>query len=111
MIETAQGIESTQTASGPEVLCELLCAQIASAHEGNLPRVEQLCAQAEGVVAQMKGAGSDLSFNDAQRARLKQLYGELILTLQAEHADVGGRLKKLRQVKRAVGAYGGRGKR
>ena len=110
MMDNAESIESARTANGPETLCELLCAQIASAHEGNLPRVEQLCAQAEGVVTHMKGAGSDLSFNDAQRTRLKQLYSELTLTLQAERADVGGRLKRLRRVKRAVGAYGGRGK-
>jgi len=34
------------------------------------------------------------------------LYGELTLALRAERGDVQSKLRQLRQVKRAVGAYG-----
>ena len=99
--------EQVQTSDAPEVLCRLLCAQIASAREGNLSQVERLCAEAEDVVTQVKGAEGALLLTIAQKTRLEQLYRDLVLTLQAERADVGGRLKQLRKVKRAVGAYGG----
>ena len=110
MIDNARNVKPVQPSKAPEVLCRLLCAQIASAHEGNLVQVERLCAQAEDVVTRMRSAGGGSPLTDAQRTRLGQLYSELVLTLQAERAGVGGRLKQLRQVKKAVGTYGGRKK-
>ena len=110
MVDNARNIESAQSSEAPDVLCKLLCAQIVSARDGNLSHVERLCAQAEDVVTQVKGTDAGSSLTEAQRTRLEQLYGELVLTLQAERADVGGRLKQLRRVKKAVGAYGGKGK-
>ncbi len=95
-----------QTTDASAELCDLLSAQIAHAHDGNLVHVERLCARADAIVTQLKETGSDHSVTGSQRARLAQLYDELVLTLKAEHADVEDRLKQLRRVKRAVGVYG-----
>jgi hypothetical protein len=92
-----------------EELCHLLDEQVASAREGNLSRVEQLSVQAEGIVAKMTREGADEpSLSDERREHLKRLYAELVLTLRAEQAGTQARLRQLRQVKRAVGAYAGR---
>jgi hypothetical protein len=106
-VGNVQNVEQVQASEVPELLCRLLRAQIASARDGNLSQVERLCAEAEDVVTQVKGAEVASVLTAAQRTRLEQLYRDLVLTLQAERADVGGRLKQLRNVKKAVGAYGG----
>jgi hypothetical protein len=99
---------ATQTATSDrvETLCDLLTAQVVCAREGNLGRLEQLCMRADDIVAQMKETDCNCLISGPQRERLEQLYKELALTLGAERADVDSRLKQLRQVKRAVGAYG-----
>lgn len=89
-------------------LCDLLAAQIACVRDGDLVQVERLCARADDMVTWMKQTGAHQCVTGPQRTRLRQLYDELTLALQAEHVDVEARLKQLRQVKRAVGAYGGR---
>ncbi len=89
-------------------LCDLLAMQIACARDGDLTRVEQLCARADVLVMRLNEPGANNDAPASQRARLQRLYEELVLTLEAEHADVGTRLRQLRQVKRAVVAYGGK---
>ncbi len=90
-------------------LCRVLEEQIMSVREGNLAQVELSSVRADAIIAKMTPEGTDKpSLSDGDRERLKRLYAELVLTLRAEHADVQTRLKQLRQVKRAVGAYGGK---
>jgi len=90
-------------------LCHVLDEQITSVREGNLAQVEQLTVQADGIIAKMTPEGKGKpSLGEGDRERLKRRYAELVLTLRAEHADVQTRLRQLRQVKRAVGAYGGK---
>lgn len=83
-------------------LHRLLDGQLAAGREGDFPRAEQLGKQANGVVAGIVRRGA---ITETQRHALEQSYGELILVLRAHQADVQGRLRQLRQVKRAVGAY------
>ena len=90
-----------------EELSHLLIQQIACAREGNLGQVEQLAARADALVAglvQSQEHGTTL--NESEIVPLKRLYGELTLALRAERGDVQSKLRQLRQVKRAVGAYG-----
>jgi hypothetical protein len=88
-------------------LSRLLVRQIACAREGNLGQVEQLAARADGLVAGMiQSHEHTVTLNESQRAHLKRLYDELTLALRAERSDVQSKLRQLRQVKRAVGAYG-----
>lgn len=108
MTADADHTSATQASSTFAELCELLSAQVACARDGNLVQVEQLCARADHVIARIRETGAYHYVTELQRIRLEQLYEELVLMLQAEHADVETRLKQLRQVKRAVGAYGGR---
>jgi len=87
-------------------LHHLLEGQLAAGHEGNFARMVQLSELANAVVGRMIAHGSDVPAGmGARRRELKQLYDELILMLRAEQADVQGKLKQLRQMKRAVGAY------
>ena len=87
-------------------LYHLLEGQLAAGREGDLSRVEQLGEQANAVVAGIARNGGDLSAVLGTRGGdVKRLYDELILMLQAERSDVQGKLKKVRQVKRAAGAY------
>ncbi len=104
-----------QSAPGDEArdlsadLCDLLQEQIASVREGNLSRVERLGVEADAVIAKIMQRGPEGSFVvEARRSGLERLYEELALALQAECDDVRGRLKQLRQVRRAFGAYRGR---
>ena len=110
MTADAHAISETRTSDTFAELCDLLVAQITCAQDGRLAQVEQLGARADAVIARMRETGADRDVTDAQRIRLKRLYDELVLTLQAEHADVGARLRQLRRVRRAVGAYGGKAK-
>jgi hypothetical protein len=64
--------------------------------------MERLGEQANAVVARIVRQGGDLGLRQGD---LKRSYHELILTLRAEQADVQGKLKQLRRVKRVVGAY------
>ncbi len=90
-----------------EELSCLLRGQIAGVREGQLDQVERLAARAETLVAGMirdrQYAGT---LEESQRAHLTRLYDELTLALRAERGDVETRLTQLRQVKRAVVAYG-----
>jgi hypothetical protein len=90
-----------------EELSRLLVRQIACAREGNLGQVEQLAARADGLVAGMvQGHEHTVTLNESERVPLKRLYDELTLALRAERSDVQSKLRQLRQVKRAVVAYG-----
>jgi hypothetical protein len=85
----------------------LLDEQIAAVRGGDFGRVDRLSVQTGHLVAQVvRNAGRDPSPGSAGRDRLRQLYNELILALQAECDDVQAKLKQLRRVKQAVGAYG-----
>ena len=53
--------------------------------------------------------GEAPALTEAQRASVKHLYGELTLALRAERGEVQAKQKQLRQVKRAIGAYGRQG--
>ena len=110
MADDAHTTDAAQTSGRFAELCDLLAAQIACAQDGSFAQVEQLCVRAGDIVAEMTETGAHRNAPASQRIRLGQLYEELVLMLHAEHADVEARLKKLRQVKRAVGAYGGRAK-
>jgi hypothetical protein len=85
----------------------LLDEQIAAVRGGDFGRVDRLSARMGDLVAQVvRSAGRDPSWENGGRTRLRQLYNELILALQAECDDVQAKLKQLRRVKQAVGAYG-----
>ena len=87
-------------------LHRLLDEQLTAGREGNLSRVEQLGEQANAVVEEIVQQGDEMSaVLGAHRRSLERSYGELILMLRAQQADVQGRLRQLRRVKRAVGAY------
>ncbi len=90
-----------------EELSRLLRQQIDDVREGQLDRVERLAARAEtlvaGVIHDRQRAGT---LAESQRAHLARLYEELALALRAERGDVQAKLRQLRQVKRAIGAYG-----
>lgn len=108
MTDDTRHSPEAQTSETFAELCDLLSAQIACARDGRLVQVERLCVHADDVVTRMGQTGANHSVSDSERICLQQLYDELVLTLQAEQADVEVRLKQLRQVKRVVGAYGGR---
>lgn len=103
---------SSKTALGgmAERLEELSCllrGQIAGVREGQLDQVERLAARAETLVAGMiRDRQRTGTLEESQRAHLIRLYDELTLVLRAERGDVQTRLTQLRQVKRAVVAYG-----
>jgi hypothetical protein len=87
-------------------LCRLLEGQLAAGREGDLPRIERLGEQGDAIVARMARRGDGApAISQARRRDLKRLHDELTLMLRAEHADVQGKLRQLRKVKRAVGAY------
>ncbi len=88
-------------------LCRLLTEQIAWARKGNFGQVERLATQTDSIVATMMRDGATGS-DDAQRSEWERLYDELLVILRAEKVDVHDELKQLRQVRRAVGAYGGK---
>jgi hypothetical protein len=110
MTADAHPISETQASVLVAELCDLLSAQIACAQDGSFAQVEHLCARADDVVARIGQTGAHHTVTKSQRTRLERLYQELVLMLQAEHADIEARLRQLRQVKRAIGAYGGRAK-
>ena len=90
-----------------EELSCLLRAEIAGVREGQLDQVERLAARAETLVAgviQDRQRAETLA--ESQRAHLARLYEELALALRAERGDVQAKLRQLRQVKRAIVAYG-----
>jgi hypothetical protein len=98
---------SDRTQAMVEELNGLLVRQIASAREGNLAQVEQLATRANALVAGIvQGPSSVSSDVQSKKAQLKGLYDELTLALRAERGEAQAKLKQLRQVKRAVGAYG-----
>ena len=88
-------------------LCRLLTEQIALARKGDFAGVEQLAVQAESLVAKIKQDGI-AEADGGHRNDWERLYDELLVILRTEKGDVQGELKQLRQVRRAVGAYGGR---
>lgn len=84
----------------------LLDEQLAAGRRGDFSGMVQLGELADAVVARIVGQGGNASaILEARREELGRLYDELFLVLRAEQTDVEGRLKKLRRVKRAVGAY------
>ncbi len=92
-------------------LRRLLEGQLAAGREGDFARVEQLSEQANAVVAAIVRHATEVRAGVGTEPHdLETLYGELILMLQAQQADVQSRLRQLRHVKRAIGAYGGNGK-
>ena len=89
-----------------QALRALLAESVACMRRGNLSRVVELGEQANAIVDQMKQRGDNLpAVLGAQRPELQRLYEELASMLRAEQADVHARLKHLRRVRRAVGAY------
>lgn len=101
-----------QTDAGRELdelaaeLHRLLEGQLAAGREGDLSRLEQLGASANAVVAGIVRQGGDVpAVLGARRRELERAYGELTLVLRAQQAEVQGKLKQVRQVKRAVGVY------
>lgn len=91
----------------PEELDRLLVQQIACVREGNLDRLEQIAARTEALVAGI--ASERLSgppLTTAQKERLQRLYDEVTLALRAEQNEVQAKLNQLRQVKKALSAYG-----
>ena len=79
------------------------------AREGHFARVEELSIQADALVTRMvQGGNRTVAAEEVRCEGLERLYGELVLMLKAEQVDVQGNLRQLRQVKRAVGAYGGK---
>jgi hypothetical protein len=95
-----------QTPNAFAELCDLLSELTACARDKRFTQVERLCNRLDARVMQLKGADAAISVTEPQRQQLHRLYDGLVLMIRAEHADVGARLKQLRQVKRAVGAYG-----
>ncbi|NLH42184.1 MAG: hypothetical protein GX448_10115 [Planctomycetes bacterium] len=87
-------------------LCRLLEEQLIAGREGDLSRVEQLGWQADALVTGITcREGGAAGISQTRRRDLKRSYDELTLMLKAEQADVQGKLKQLRKVKRVVGAY------
>ncbi len=87
-------------------LCNLLQEQAGCVRQGNLSRVEQLSEQADRIIAQIRQAERHESpVPAAYHDRLRQLYEELTLAIQAQMHDVDARLRLLRRVKRAAGTY------
>lgn len=94
-----------------ERLYRLLKEQLTATRQGNLSRVEQLGELTNAVVAQIAACGGLGSLAPpARRAELERLYGEFLTLLGAQQADVQDKLRQVRQVKRAVGAYTGKRK-
>jgi len=88
-------------------LCCLLKEQLEAVRKGDFSRVESLGERTNAVVAGITGhEGGAAAISKTRRRDLKRSYDELTLMLQAEQADVQSKLKQLRQVKRAIGAYG-----
>jgi hypothetical protein len=98
----------TRTAGLWNDLCGLLEHGISLAKVGHWTRVEAVAMRMEIVahdLAETVGFGGEIP--EPQRARLKELYGQLKLAVQAQREETQGRLKKLRGVRRVVGVYGG----
>ncbi|MEN6424084.1 MAG: hypothetical protein ABFE13_01880 [Phycisphaerales bacterium] len=91
-------------------LRRLLDAQLAAGRGGNFTRVEQLGERANAVVEAIVQRGGIVRTQADGGHDLEKLYGDLILLLRSQQADVQSRLRQLRRVKRAVGAYGGNNK-
>ncbi len=88
-------------------LSRLLRGQIDGVREGQFDRVDRLAARAETLVAGMiQDRQRTGTLAESQRAHLARLYEELALALRAERGDVQAKLRQLRQVKRAIAAYG-----
>ncbi|HSW01231.1 MAG TPA: hypothetical protein VLI39_13735 [Sedimentisphaerales bacterium] len=88
-------------------LCGLLEEQLAAVRKGDFSRIEQLGEQTSAVVAGIAGQeGGAAAISRPRRRDLKRSYDELSLMLEAEQADVQSKLRQLRKVKRAIGAYG-----
>lgn len=101
---------SARTQEMVDELNRLLGRQVAGAREGNLGQVEQILVRTDALVAGLApDRGGAPALTEAQRASVKHLYGELTLALRAERGEVQAKLKQLRQVKRAIGAYGRQG--
>ena len=112
MAGNRQKVQMEEAEALPERLCSLLTEQIAWARQGNMTQVERLGARVDVVIARMaQGPVNSPVIAESQRARLKQQYDELVLTLRAERADVQSKVKQLRQVKRVVGACNRRKRR
>ncbi|MGE5294666.1 MAG: hypothetical protein ACM3VT_07545 [Solirubrobacterales bacterium] len=89
-------------------LHRLLEQQVVCARAGSFHQIEGMAEAAEALVVRIFQAGDrGTAALAARRNDLKRLYGELSLILRAEHADVHGKLKQLRQVKKVVGVYAG----
>jgi len=105
MTEGQQGVVTEPAENLAEQLSDLLAQQVTCARQGNMARLERLGGDVEGVIARMTaGQTPCLGMTESRRAQLNRQYDELVLTLRAEQADVQGKLKQLRQVKRVVGA-------
>lgn len=105
-IEDHRGMEPAEDEDLLDRLCALVSKQVAWARRGDLARVDQLGAEADAAIARMvQDRPNQAVISPCQRTRLKGLYDQLAFALQAEQADVQTRLKQLRQVKRAAGAY------
>ena len=87
-------------------LCRLLEKSILLAKTGDWAGVDRVSTQMNAMVmglAETRRTGSVLS--QTHQIRLRQLYGQLMVALQAEQKNVQGDLRQLREVKRAVGIY------
>ncbi len=105
-MEDHRGMEPIADENLPDRLGALLSEQIAGARRGDIAWVEQLGIETDAVIARMVQDGPNQTvIPECQRIRLKRWYDQLAFALRAEQADVQTRLKQLRQVKRAVGAY------
>lgn len=101
-----RGMEAIEDENLRDRLCAILSEQVAWARRGDVSRVEQLGIEADAVIARMvQDRPNQTVIPECQRTRLKCWYDQLAFALQAEQADVQTKLKQLRQVKRAVGAY------
>ena len=101
------GVPADPVQAMSEELGRLLTQQIACVREGNLDRVEQIAVRTDALVAGIASGRPSGSVPAAsQKAHLKRLYDELTLALRAERDDIQTKLKQLRQVKKALGAYG-----
>jgi len=106
MVEECKNIAPAQGEDPAARLCALLTEQIACARQGNMGQVECLGGQADSIIVAMGLSPADLlPMTEGQRNRLRRLYAELVLVLNAEQADVRTKLKQLQQVKRVVGVY------
>jgi len=106
MADDRQGVQMKDAQDLPEQLCGLLTEQVTSARKGNMAEVERLGVRADAVIARMAQCRANQPvIAEPQRARLKQQYDELVLTLRVEQADVQSKVRQVQQVKRVVGAY------